>query len=273
MGSRILSNSLKRMQAQFSSLCLTPLAMVSRRASTKMRIDSLPVFEVCAHVLLFCSVVVVNVTPDLLWWSIRAPTAADVKAAAENPPKRAKRGTGVSSSFSATPTQPLHVLEMHFIQVKVGKLKYDLLGSSLSEAVRFADDHRQFENVQCGQMTGVGQDAAWNTALLAAATAACAAAAAAAAPTHAKQYELEAHFHLVTSKNVSAPTRKFLQDASIQIAFARDHSFWGPRADCSVFNQLRPSRYFSDRIVPLSVSTATDTVIQASLKAGQHFGP
>jgi hypothetical protein len=115
---------------------------------------------------------------------------------------------------------------MHFIQIKVGKLKYDLPASSLSEALRFASDHKQFEQVQCGQMIGVAPDAAWNAH---AHPAAAAVAALPAAPVAAKRYELQAHFHLVTSKQVSGPTKKQLEDAGIQITFAHDKTFWGPR--------------------------------------------
>jgi len=156
-----------------------------------------------------------------------------VKAAVENPQKRAKHGKAGSSSSSSSsaaanaPTQPAHVLEMHFIQIKVGKLKYDVPGSSLNEALRFAFDHKHFEKVQCGQMTGVSQDAAWNAGLVAAAAAA--AAPLPAAPAHSKNFELEAHFHLVTSKHVSGPTKKQLQESGIELIPAQDHSFWGPR--------------------------------------------
>lgn len=173
---------------------------------------------------------------DLLWWRIRAPTADEIQAAAEKPPKRLKKRKGTaasaasaSASASAAPVnhQPHHLLEMHFIQLKVGKLKYDLPGSSLTVALRFAGDHSRFDTLQCGQMTAVGQDVAWNAALSAAVGAQPAAPGP--AHTHTKQYALEAHFHLVTSKRVSGSTRQLLADAAIGLVPAVDYSFWGPR--------------------------------------------
>jgi hypothetical protein len=167
------------------------------------------------------------VCADLLWWQIRTPTPAEISAAITHPAKRQARAGAAATaaaaaasaasaaSAAAAPVQPAHVLEMHFIQVKVGKSKYDLPASSLSEAFRFSNDHRQFERVQCSGMTVIGQDVAWNAALGGGAL--------------PKQYSLETHFHLVASRHVSGPTKKLLDRAHIELISAADYSMWGPR--------------------------------------------
>lgn len=132
-----------------------------------------------------------------------------------------KRRRTSGKSTAPSHQQPAHTLQMHFIQVKVGKLRNTVPLSSLTELLRFAKDWEDFQQRQCLQMNNVSRDVAWTDALPPAVGGA--------PHAHNKLYRLEPHFQLVTSRQVSASTRKELLEAKVNVIVANDHTFWGPR--------------------------------------------
>lgn len=121
-----------------------------------------------------------------------------------------------------------HLLQMHFIQVKVGKLGNVLPAATLALSFHFASKgplFTAFESSVCGQMQQVGNDATF----LAAAVAAGALPAAAVAPP--KTYELVPTFELVTSRRVTDTVKDQLLENKIALTSATDATFWGPRVD------------------------------------------
>ena len=121
---------------------------------------------------------------------------------------------------------------MHFIQIKAGKLDYQLPDSILRQTLRFADNYTQFENVQCNQMMAVSNDTVCNGRLIDStgdATKSTGSESDIDVSVSTNQYVLDAHFHLVTSNYVSKSTKKLLDKCGIELILGRGSSYWGPR--------------------------------------------
>lgn len=168
-----------------------------------------------------------------MYWTIAAPAASDVSAHVANRPPKRKRGSAGDALPRSTPLP--HLLQMHFIQVKVGKLSHDVPAAKLTLFLNFASKgplYTAFEASVCGQMQNIGVDGAFHAAAIAAG----AISAAAVAPL--KTYVLEPTFELATSRNVSAPVNAQLHRHRIALTSTTDASFWGPRvrAFCAATN-------------------------------------
>ena len=113
--------------------------------------------------------------------------------------------------------QPAHILVFNFVQIKVGKQHNFVSEDSVYQSLQFSlAGKANFETIQCNQMTNVGLDVKWNTARRP-------------PPNANKRYQIEGHFQLITSRNVSHDLKKTLQDAKIVLTKAIHPSNWGKR--------------------------------------------
>ncbi len=156
-------------------------------------------------------------------WNIVAPTVAEL--AAHLAPRAAKRRKGAAGAVATLPqSSPLpHHLQMHFIQIKVGKLIHDVPAAKLSLSFNFASPgsalFAAFEQ-RVLAMQNIAVDAVYQAA-------AAGIAGVAAAPQ--KVYKIQATFELVTSRRLSAQVKSDLRDHRISVTSATDSTFWGPR--------------------------------------------
>jgi hypothetical protein len=162
---------------------------------------------------------------DLMHWNIVAPTAAEL--AAHLAPRAAKRRKGAAGAVAALPqSSPLpYQLQMHFIQIKVGKLIHDVPAAKLSLSFNFASPgsalFAAFEQ-RVLAMQNIAVDAVYQAAAAAAGIAGVPAAV-------QKEYKIQATFELVTSRRLSAQVKSDLRDHRISVTSATDSTFWGPR--------------------------------------------